>query len=87
MNYHDIETSLMRFKNYEIPIIPKLITNHIIRYPDDYYLFLNKDKNIKDLLLFIHNSFNNKIVYTEDEVLKLILSYFGIESKEDLNHG
>lgn len=87
MNYHDIETSLKRFKNYEIPIIPKLITNHLIRFPDDYYLFLNKYKNIKDLLSLIHNSFNHKIVYTEEEVLKLILIYFETDSKEDLNHG
>ncbi|WP_264229466.1 hypothetical protein [Acholeplasma laidlawii] len=45
MIYHDIEMTLARFKNYEIPIIPEVLTNFIIRYPETYSLFLNRKKH------------------------------------------
>lgn len=84
MNYNDIEITLTRFKNYQIPATPKIMTNHIIRNPHHYERFLDKSKHIDDLLSFIHESFDELTHYGEDALLKIILEYFGLESKVEI---
>lgn len=78
MNYNDIEISLSKFKNYQLPDIPKILTNYIIRNPDTYERFLDRRKNIQNLLSHLHLTFDVLKHYNEKDLLNIILDYFDI---------
>ena len=78
MDYNDIKISLSKFKNYQILEIPSIITNYIIRNPDTYERFLDRRKNINDLLSHIHLTFDVLKYYNEEDLLNIILDYFDI---------
>ena len=78
MNYKDIKISLSKFKNYQIPEMSIIITNYIIRNPDTYERFLDRRKNIQNLLSHLHLTFDVLKHYNEKDLLKIILDYFDI---------